>query len=484
MEDNVKAKEPRAPKLYEAIITFLGLVVIMSVGIVVFEVSPHIPMFIGVIFAALMALRLGYKWDAVESMMITGISRAMQAILILMIVGMLVGTWILSGTIPTMIYYGLKLLSPSIFLVATVLICSVTSLATGTSWGTMGTMGLALMGIAAGLGIPVGPTAGAILSGAYFGDKMSPLSDTTNLAPAMAGTNVFSHVKYMMKPTVITYIISIAIFSFVGWQFGSGSAEMSSIVELQNAISGQFSISPFLMLPPVIVIVAIAMKIPAIPGITLGILVAAVMSPIFQGLDKGGLGHILDAAMNGYVSKTGIEAVDALLSKGGLMSMMFSVSMTIIAMMFGGVVEHTGQMEVILRQLLKLVRGNASLVVATEATCILSNCTMPEQYISIVIPGRMYAAAYRERDLHPKVLSNALESAGTVSGALIPWNTCGVYMSQTLGLPVWGPGGYGPWAIFNYSMIIINIIFAFLGITTTKMTEEEKKILAETGNVA
>ena len=300
----------------------------------------------------------------------------------------------------------------------------------------------------------------------------------------MAGTNVFSHVKYMMKPTVITYIISIAIFSFIGWGFGSGSAEMSSIVELQNAISGQFNINPILILPPLVVIVAIAMKIPAIPGITLGIVVAAVMSPIFQGLDKGGLGHILDAAMNGYVSETGIEAVDALLSKGGLMSMMFSVSMTIIAMMFGGVVEHTGQMEIILKQLLKLVRGNASLVVATEATCILSNCTMPEQYISIVIPGRMYASAYRERDLHPKVLSNALESAGTVSGALIPWNTCGVYMSQTLGLHVWGPGGYGPWAIFNYSMIIINIIFAFLGITTTKMTEEEKKILAETGNVA
>ncbi|MBF1154936.1 MAG: Na+/H+ antiporter NhaC, partial [[Eubacterium] sulci] len=202
MEDNVKAKEPRAPKLYEAIATFLGLVVIMSVGIVVFEVSPHIPMFIGVIFASLMALRLGYKWDAVESMMITGISRAMQAILILMIVGMLVGAWILSGTIPTMIYYGLKLLSPSVFLVATVLICSVTSLATGTSWGTMGTMGLALMGIAAGLGVPVGPTAGAILSGAYFGDKLSPLSDTTNLAPAMAGTDVFSHVKFMMKATI------------------------------------------------------------------------------------------------------------------------------------------------------------------------------------------------------------------------------------------------------------------------------------------
>ena len=477
-------REVRKANLVEALITFLGLTVVMAVSIIVFHVDPHVPMFIGVIIATLVSIKIGYKYEDLEQAMIDGIGKAMQSVLILMVIGMLIGVWMVSGVVPSMIYYGLQIISPKIFLPATMIICSITSLATGTSWGTAGTMGIALMGIAQGLGIPAPITAGAVLSGAYFGDKMSPLSDTTNLAPAMAGTNVFSHVKYMMKPTVITYIISIAVFSFVGWQFGSGSAEMSSITELQNAISGQFSISPFLMLPPVIVIVAIAMKIPAIPGITLGIVIAAVMSPIFQGLDKGGLGHILDSAMNGYVSETGIEAVDALLSKGGLMNMMFSVSMTIIAMMFGGVVEHTGQMEVILRQLLKLVRGNASLVVATEATCILSNCTMPEQYISIVIPGRMYAAAYRERDLHPKVLSNALESAGTVSGALIPWNTCGVYMSQTLGLPVWGSGGYGPWAIFNYSMIIINIIFAFLGITTTKMTEEEKKILAETGNVA
>ena len=270
-------REIRKANLVEAVITFLSLTVVMAVSIIVFHVDPHVPMFIGVIIATLVSIKIGYKYEDLEQAMIDGIGKAMQSVLILMVIGMLIGVWMVSGLVPSMIYYGLQIIIPKIFLPATMIICSITSLATGTSWGTAGTMGIALMGIAQGLGIPAHITAGAVLSGAYFGDKMSPLSDTTNLAPAMAGTNVFSHVKYMMKPTVITYIISIAIFSFVGWQFGSGSAEMSSIVELQNAISGQFSISPFLMLPPVIVIVAIAMKIPAIPGITLGIVIAAVM---------------------------------------------------------------------------------------------------------------------------------------------------------------------------------------------------------------
>ena len=283
MKNETKAKEPRPPKLIEAIITFVGLVIIMSLGIIKFKVDPHIPMFIGVIFAALMSLRLGYKWEAIEEMMITGISRAMQAILILAIVGMLVGTWILSGTIPTMIYYGLKLLSPSVFLIATVLICSVTSLATGTSWGTMGTMGLALVGIATGLGVPIGPTAGAIISGAYFGDKLSPLSDTTNLAPAMAGTDVFSHVKFMMKATIVAYVMSLGFFGVYGFiHASSGQADTSQLDIIMRGLEDSFNINPILLLPPLVIILAIALKVPAIPGITLGVIVAAVMAPIFQ----------------------------------------------------------------------------------------------------------------------------------------------------------------------------------------------------------
>lgn len=478
-----QAKKVRKANLGEALVSFLGLILIMAIGIIKFHVDPHIPMFLGVIIAACVSLYIGYSWEQIEESMIHGITQALQSILILAIIGILIGVWMVSGVVPSMIYYGLNILSPKIFLPATMIICSITSLATGTSWGTAGTMGIALMGIAQGLGIPAPITAGAVLSGAYFGDKMSPLSDTTNLAPAMAGTDVFTHVKFMLKATIVTYVITIVIFTVIGLRYGSGEAELSSIMELQQAIADQFAVSPLLLLPPVVVIITIAKKMPAIPGITIGILVAGLMSPIFQGAD-GGLGALLDCGMNGYVSETGNEAVDALLSKGGLMNMMFSISMTIIAMMFGGIVEMTGQMEVIVNNILTLVNSDPGLVVATEVTCILSNATMPEQYISIVVPGRMYAKAYQERGLHPKTLSNALESAGTVSGALIPWNTCGVFMSQTLGLPVYGAGGYAPWAIFNYLMIIMTAVMAFMGITVAKMTEEEKKILAETGRVS
>ena len=205
-------REIHQPKLIHALITFVGLIAVMAVGIIVLKVDPHLPMFIGVIISAVMAMYLGYNWSQIEKMMVDGISKAMQSILILAIVGMMIGAWLISGTIPTMIYYGLRLLSPKIFLVAAVLICSITSLATGTSWGTMGTMGLALIGIGQGLGMPVGPTAGAVLAGAYFGDKLSPPSDTTNLAPAMAGTDVFTHVKYMLKSTMVAYVISLLCF--------------------------------------------------------------------------------------------------------------------------------------------------------------------------------------------------------------------------------------------------------------------------------
>ncbi len=475
-----KEKVVRKANLVEALISFLGLIVVMAVGIMHYHVDPHVPMFIGVVIAAIVSMFIGYSWKDIEKAMIEGISKAMQSILILAIIGILIGVWMVSGVVPSMIFYGLNILSPSIFLPATVLICSITSLATGTSWGTAGTMGVALMGIAHGLGIPAGLTAGAVISGAYFGDKMSPLSDTTNLAPAMAGTDVFTHVKYMLKATVASYIIALVAFTVIGLRYSASGADLGAIKELQTLIGEQFIISPILILPPVIVIVLIARKMPAIPGLVIGIFIAAILGLIIQ---KGRMtfGSILDCGMYGYVSESGVDAVDSLLSKGGLMNMMFSISMTIIAMMFGGIAEMTGQMQVIVNQFMKLVRTDGGLVLATELTCIASNATMPEQYISIVVPGRMYAGAYRERNIHPKCLSNALESAGTVSGALIPWNTCGVFMSETLGVPVYGAGGYAVYAIFNYTQMVVNVIFAYIGITVTKMTDKERQTLEETG---
>lgn len=478
-------REIKTPKLYHALISFIGLIVVMSVGIIVFEVDPHIPMFIGVIISAIMAMVLGYKWVDIEKMMVDGIGKAMQSILILAIVGMMIGTWLLSGTIPTMIYYGLKLLSPKLFLIAAVLICSITSLATGTSWGTMGTMGLALIGIGEGLGMPIGPTAGAVICGAYFGDKLSPLSDTTNLAPAMAGTDVFTHVKYMLKSTIVAYVISLVFFGVYGFIHASkGAADTSQAQILMEGIQNTFNISPLLLLPPIIVILAIAFKVPAIPGITLGFITAAIMAPIFQGdlaifnsdleMTHTGadLGDILNASLNGFYCNTDIESLNNLLTTGGLMNMSSSILMTVIAMMFGGIMEGSGQLAVIINAIIRHIKGDAGLIGATEATCILSNIVMPEQYISILVPGRMYAPAYRERGIHPKSLSNALESSGTVTSCLVPWNTCGMFIKNTLGVSTLT---YAPWAIFNYMMPIICLVMAFMGVTVTKMTPEEQE---------
>lgn len=481
---NETTSQGRQPKIWHALISFLALVLVMSIGIAYYEVDPHVPMFIGVIVAAVVSLSLGFKWGEIEGMMISGISKAMQAILILAIVGMMIGVWLVSGTIPTMIYYGLKLLSPSIFLIAALLVCSITSLATGTSWGTAGTMGLALMGIAHGLGMPLGVTAGAILSGAYFGDKLSPLSDTTNLAPAMAGTDVFTHVKYMLKATGVAYVIAIVFFGIYGFQHAAGgNANLEQAQILSDGIKNTFNINPVLLLPPVIVIAAIALKIPAIPGITLGLISGAIMAPIFQGdlaifndemklLHNGvTFGDVLSIARNGFICNTKIESLNSLLTNGGLMNMSSSILMSVIAMMFGGIMEGTGQLAVIIDGITKIVKSGPGLIIATEVTCVLSNVTMPEQYISILIPGRMFAPAYRKAGIHPKSLSNALESAGTVSSPAVPWNTCGMFMATTLGISVYT---YMPYLIFNYAMMLSTIVLAFMGITVTKMTPEEQ----------
>ena len=456
-------EKPRTAKIHHALITFAVLVAAMAIGIMVYHVDVHIPMFIGVIAAACMALFLGYDWNTIETSMKDGIYNALQAVIILAIVGILVGVWILGGVVPAMIYYGLKLLSPSIFLIAAMLICSITSLATGTAWGTLGTMGLALMGIAVGLGVPAPMAAGAIISGAYFGDKMSPLSDTTNLAPAMAGTDVFTHVKFMILPTAISYGISLVLFAVLGFTVGSANGDamdMSAVQDMSEGLMSTFNISPILLIPPLIVIVSVALKVPAIPGITLGIISGAVVGIIMQ--PSATFGGMLDAGMNGFVSESGVEAIDTLLTSGGLVSMMSSISLTILAMMFGGIMERTGQLDVLVSKIVHIAKSPASLVLTTEATCILSNAVMPEQYISIVVPGRMYADVYREKDLHPKTLSNALESAGTVSSALIPWNTCGVYILGVLGVSTFE---YFPYAFFNLLMPVVVAIMAYMGIT-------------------
>ena len=458
MNKNIKKydREIRKANFSEALFTFLSLVLIMFISIIKYEESPHIPMLIGVLIASLVALKIGYSWKFIENSMIKGISQAMQSIIILAIIGVLIGVWILAGVVPTMIYYGLMILKPSIFLVATVLITSITSLATGTSWGTAGTMGIALMGIASGLGIPAPITAGAVLSGAYFGDKMSPLSDTTNLAPAMAGTDVFTHIKAMVKPTIITYVLTLLIFGFLSLKYRGSSADLSSVTMITEGLKNNFNISPVLLIPPFIVILSIAKKVPAVPGISLGIIAAAILGPLFQ---KVNFGDILSAALNGFVSETGLESVDKLLTTGGLNNMMSSISLTIIAMMFGGIAEETGILEAIVKKFLGKVQSAVGLVTSTILTCFFTNATMPEQYISIVVPGRMFKNEYRDRNLDPKLLSSTLEAGGTVTSAMVPWNTCGAYMTSVLGVST---VHYLPFLFFNLLMPLVQIIVTAL----------------------
>lgn len=449
---NKYEKEVRKANFAEALFTFVSLTIIMFISIIKYKESPHIPMLIGVLIASLVALKIGYSWKFIENSMIKGISQAMQSIIILAIIGVLIGIWILAGVVPTMIYYGLMILKPSIFLVATVLITSITSLATGTSWGTAGTMGIALMGIASGLGIPAPLTAGAVLSGAYFGDKMSPLSDTTNLAPAMAGTDVFTHIKAMFKPTLIAYGLTLLIFGFLSIKYKGTSADLSNVDVIAKGLKESFTISPVLLLAPLVVIISIAKKLPAVPGISLGIIIAAILGPIYQGVN---FGDILSAGLNGYVSKTGLEAVDKLLTTGGLNNMMSSISLTIIAMMFGGIAEETGILEAIVKKFLYRVQSVVGLVISTILTCFFTNATMPEQYISIVVPGRMFKNEYKDRKIEPRLLSSTLESGGTVTSAMIPWNTCGTYMSTVLGVST---VHYLPFLFFNLLMPIVQVI--------------------------
>ena len=449
---NKYEKEVRKANFAEALFTFVSLTIIMFISIIKYEESPHIPMLIGVLIASLVALKIGYSWKFIENSMIKGISQAMQSIIILAIIGVLIGIWILAGVVPTMIYYGLMILKPSIFLVATVLITSITSLATGTSWGTAGTMGIALMGIASGLGIPAPVTAGAVLSGAYFGDKMSPLSDTTNLAPAMAGTDVFTHIKAMFKPTLLAYGLTLLIFGFLSLKYKGASADLSNVDVIANGLKESFTISPVLLLAPLVVIISIAKKLPAVPGISIGIIIAAILGPIYQGVN---FGDILSAGLNGYVSNTGLEAVDKLLTTGGLNNMMSSISLTIIAMMFGGIAEETGILEAIVKKFLYRVQSVVGLVISTILTCFFTNATMPEQYISIVVPGRMFKNEYKDRKIDSRLLSSTLESGGTVTSAMIPWNTCGTYMSTVLGVST---VHYLPFLFFNLLMPLIQVI--------------------------
>ncbi|MGL4402848.1 MAG: Na+/H+ antiporter NhaC [Fusobacteriaceae bacterium] len=447
-----------------AVLPVIFLIGALFYAVQIAEIDVHIPIFISGMFAAVIAkVGGGITWDELEEGVVNTIKMSMGAIIILLIIGMVIGSWILSGIVPSMIYYGLKIINPAAFLPLTVIICSIVSISIGSSWATASTVGVALIGIGEGFGIDRNIIAGAIISGAYFGDKLSPLSDTTNLAPAMAGANLFDHIKHMLYTTVPAYILSLGIFTFLGMRNSVGAVAASDIDAILSTINKNFNISPFLLIIPVIVIGLIVLKMPAIPGLFLGSIFGGIGAIIFQGK---GFGDVIKALHYGYENESGMAMVDELLNRGGMDSMMWTVSLILCAMIFGGIMEKSGMLGTLAGSVLKYATTTGRLIFATLMTPIFVNTVAGDQYLSIVITGRMYKSTFEERGLAPKNLSRCLEDSGTITSALIPWNTCGATMIGALGVAPWA---YVPYCFLNYLCPLISMIYGFTGFTIEKV---------------
>lgn len=457
----------RRPHMWEAIISLFSLVTGIFVSLVLYGLDAHIPMLLGVCVASLVALRCGFSWTNIQNGMVRGITAAIPATIILLIVGILIGVWILAGVVPTLIYYGLQLVSPSIFLPTTLIICAITSLATGTSWGTTGTVGVALMGIGAGLGFPAPVVAGAVLSGAYFGDKMSPLSDTTNMAPAMVGTDVFTHIKHMSYTTSVSFGLTLLIEVVLGMSYAAKEDNLERISTILKTLDANFTLNPVLLLPILVVMVVSYKKMPAIPGIAMGAVAGVICAVGMQGAN---FELISSVAMWGFESKTGIEEVDSLLSRGGLNSMMYTIALIFAGMMFGGVMERTNQLKIVAEKILSYAKSTGSLILSTVLTSIMANIVLADQYMAIVMGARSFAPAFRERGLAPENLSRAVEDSATVTANLVPWNAGGAYQFATLGVPTIL---YLPFNFFCWLSPLVTILFGYMGWKITPLSDEE-----------
>jgi NhaC family Na+:H+ antiporter len=470
----LSAELKKKPSLGMSLIPVVILIVALFYNIVVLEGSGHIPLILGAMVAALIAaVSLDMPWEEIQKGLTGGIVTALPAILILIVVGLLIGVWIASGVVPVMIFYGLKLLAPGYFLVATALTCALISLATGSSWSTAATVGLAMMGVGQALGIPGGMTAGAVISGSYFGDKMSPLSDTTNLAPAVAGTQLFTHIRHMVYTTVPALIIALIIFTVIGIvRPASGSVETADYLLMLSTLSESFNLTPWLLIAPAAVLFLVWKKTPALPALVVGVVTGAILLLIFQwqpGGVEANLGALVESLYTGYVSETGVVSVDELLTRGGLSYMMDTIALIIVALAFGGIMEASGMLERLAAAILTLARSTGTLISVTVFSCFGMNILASDQYLAIIVPGRMYRTAFLKRGLHPKNLSRALEDSATLTSPLIPWNTCGAYMSGVLGVSCFA---YLPFAFLNLASPLISIFYGFTGITIQKIEDD------------
>jgi len=470
-----------------ALIPIIILIILLSTNVYLFgdntlSGSNQLTLLFAGAIAALIGFFYGTKWKDMLDGAVKSISSAMGALIILLLIGSLAGTWMLSGIVPTMIYYGMDILSPSIFLFACCIICSIVSLATGSSWSTIATIGIAMLGIGSALGISEGLIGGAIISGAYFGDKMSPLSDTTNLAPAMAGTDLITHIKYMMLTTIPSVIIALIIFLIIGFSFENNNNQIAQISSMQDALSNSYNISLWSLLVPVVVIFMIIKKVPAIPALLFGTLLGGFYAICFQPQIMNEVSGNISTSTLEYLKNSYIAVMDAmtvnvsvittsntvnnLISTNGMSGMLNTIWLIICAMSFGGIMETTGFLKRITDSLMYFIRSKKSLVLTTSGTCLFFNITASDQYLAIVVPGRMFASSYSKYNLHPKNLSRTLEDSATVTSPLVPWNTCGATHAGVLGISTIT---YMPFCFFNIISPFMTLIFAYASIKIAKL---------------
>ncbi|MCH8073237.1 MAG: Na+/H+ antiporter NhaC [Proteobacteria bacterium] len=479
---------PKSPTLFDALIPIAALVLMLAISVYLFgsdsSSGPNqIVLTMAAAVASIVAIRNGHKWFDLQRAIIAGISTAMIAILILLSVGALIGTWLMAGTVPSLIYYGMQMLSPQWFFAAACLICAIAALATGSSWTVAGTLGVALIGVSMGLGLSPAIAAGAIVSGAYFGDKMSPLSDTTNLAPAVVGTDIFTHIRHMVWTTGPSFTAALFLFAVIG--LGTDpQADSPALAQLMLTLDQSFNISALALLPLAVVFYMAYKKVPPLPTILFGALLGGVLAVILQpegvlrfadspelsrgmAMTKG----VWLALSDGYVSTTGVPEVDNLLTRGGMSSMLVTIWLIMTALAFGAVLEHTGMLQRLVDGALKRAKSTGSLITTVVLSCIGINIVAADQYIAIVLPGKMYRAEFARRRLEPKNLSRVIEDAGTLTSPLVPWNTCGAYMAATLGVTTLA---YLPFAFFNLINPLVSIIYGFTGFTIVKMDEGDE----------
>ncbi|NOZ61656.1 MAG: Na+/H+ antiporter NhaC [Calditrichaeota bacterium] len=467
----VKQRDKRQPTFFEALLPLILMALFLGIGYGVFRLRAEILLIAAAFCSGLIALRLGYNWKELEEGIVESIAKAMPAMLIVICVGLLIGSWIAAGTIPMLVFYGLKIISPKFFLLTASLVCSVVSLFTGTSWGTVGTMGVAFMGIAHGLGIPPGAAAGAIVAGSYFGDKLSPFSDTTNLAPIAAKSNLFDHIRHMLWTTTPAWLLGLVVYFIAGYSYGSSSMESQQMTLILDTVQSNFQFNILLLLPPVIILYFAISKKPTIPGMIIASLVATILGLIFQ---KTNMVEMVNAMTVGYESKTGVEVVDNLFSRGGMAGMMHVTLIAFCAFSFAGIVQKAGMLDVLLQRLLQVAKSTGSLILSVVISGIAVALMTGSSFLTILIPGELFSPAFKARGLAAKNLSRTTEDSGTVVVPLVPWSMAGVFMAGTLGVSTLT---YLPWAVMCYTGFVFAIIYGYTGFAIAPKIRDDETII-------